>query len=75
MYRAAGSGQTYAPARKSLTFFAIMTIVLSVVTIGLAIKCMLNFNKGLKVHINSRRVAQSLLEDHEMELLGHHVDT
>lgn len=60
--------------RRSLVFFAVMTIFLSLVTIGFTTACMRNFNKGLKVHISSRRVARSLLEDHEMEILENRGD-
>jgi len=47
---------TYIPVRKSLTTFAVITVILIVSTIGLAISCMLNFNKGLKPHIARRKV-------------------
>lgn len=46
----------YIAARSSLTTFAILTLLLLVVTIGTAIACMLNFNKGLKPHIQRRKV-------------------
>lgn len=48
--------QTYIPVRKSLTTFAVITVILIILTIGLAISCMLNFNKGLKPHIVNRKV-------------------
>uniref|UniRef100_A0A9P3B6R2 Uncharacterized protein n=1 Tax=Aspergillus pseudoviridinutans TaxID=1517512 RepID=A0A9P3B6R2_9EURO len=50
--------QTYAnylPARRSLTFFAVITIVLIILTIINASMCMHNFHKGLKPHINKRK--------------------
>jgi hypothetical protein len=46
--------RTYLPVRKSLTFFAIITIILIIVTIINACLCTNNFHKGLKPHINSR---------------------
>jgi len=42
----------YAPARKTLTVFAVITIVFLVVTIIIACWCTHNFNKGLKAHIS-----------------------
>lgn len=42
---------SYLPVRKSLTSFAVITIVLIVLTIINASVCMGNFNKGLKRHI------------------------
>lgn len=46
----------YLPARKSLTVFAVITILLLVVTIVTACVCTRNFNKGLKPHIQNRKV-------------------
>ncbi|KAF9889920.1 hypothetical protein FE257_006792 [Aspergillus nanangensis] len=45
----------YLPARRSLTFFAIITLVLIVLTITNACMCMHNFHKGLKPHINKKK--------------------
>ncbi|EAW23280.1 uncharacterized protein NFIA_019860 [Aspergillus fischeri NRRL 181] len=45
----------YLPARRSLTFFAVITIALIIMTIINACMCMHNFHKGLKPHINKRR--------------------
>ncbi|KAL4884524.1 hypothetical protein BJY04DRAFT_215487 [Aspergillus karnatakaensis] len=44
----------YMLARRSLTFFAIITLVLIVATIVNACMCMHNFHKGLKPHINKK---------------------
>lgn len=46
----------YVAARSSLTTFAVLTLLLLVVTIGTATACMANFNKGLKPHIQRRKV-------------------
>lgn len=46
----------YLPARTSLTWFAIITILLLVVTIIVAAMCTRNFNKGLKPHVQSRKL-------------------
>lgn len=45
----------YLPARRSLTFFAVITLVLIVMTIANACMCMHNFHKGLKPHINKAK--------------------
>jgi heme/copper-type cytochrome/quinol oxidase subunit 4 len=44
----------YAPARRTLTVFAVFTLLLIVITIVVASWCMLNFNKGLKDHLLKR---------------------
>jgi hypothetical protein len=44
----------YRPARPTLTVFAVFTLALMLITIGTAIWCTSNFNKGLKPHINKR---------------------
>lgn len=46
----------YKPARKSLTAFAVLTILLLVLTIIVACVCTHNFNKGLKPHVNNKAV-------------------
>lgn len=46
----------YKPARHSLTTFAVLTLLLLIVTITTAVMCMRNFNKGLKPHIQKRKV-------------------
>lgn len=48
--------QNYIPVRKSLTSFAVITIVLIVLTIINACVCTANFDKGLKPHIMKRKV-------------------
>jgi hypothetical protein len=45
----------YLPARKSLTFFAVITIVLLVLTIINACVCTHNFGKGLKRYISRKK--------------------
>jgi len=47
--------QDYMPARRSLTSFAVITIMLLIVTIIIACWCTHNFNKGLKPHISRRK--------------------
>ncbi|KAF3932718.1 hypothetical protein ABW19_dt0204237 [Dactylella cylindrospora] len=49
----------YQLARRSLTIFAVITVILLIVTIGIAIKCLLNFDKGLKQHVNRRKPADA----------------
>ncbi|KAI9852458.1 MAG: hypothetical protein M1830_006792 [Pleopsidium flavum] len=48
--------QTYAPVRKSLTTFAVITVILIILTIVNACVCTNNFNKGLKPHISKRKL-------------------
>lgn len=50
-----GHFKTYLLARRSLTFFATITLILIILTIINACVCMHNFNKGLKPHINKKR--------------------
>ncbi|EGP91111.1 unnamed protein product [Zymoseptoria tritici ST99CH_1A5] len=46
----------YLAARSSLTTFAVLTLLLVIVTIAAAIMVMINFNKGLKPHIQKRKL-------------------
>lgn len=46
-----------------MTTFAAIDIALIVVTIGIGVKCALNFNKGLKNHVRSNSVRKAELED------------
>lgn len=46
-----GYEEAYRPVRKSLTAFAVLTIILIILTIINAIVCMYNFNAGLKRHL------------------------
>ena len=48
--------QFYLPARKNLTSFAVITIVLLILTIVNACVCMSNFDQGLKPHIMKRKI-------------------
>lgn len=54
MYQPATANE-YSTARRSLTFFAIITLVLIVMTIINGCVCMHNFHKGLKPHINKKK--------------------
>jgi NADH:ubiquinone oxidoreductase subunit 6 (subunit J) len=56
----------YKPARKSLTSFAVLTILLLLVTIVVACICTHNFNKGLKPHVTSRKVESKSANGTEM---------
>lgn len=46
---------TYLPVRKSLTTFAVITVILIILTIINACVCTHNFNRGLKPHVNQRK--------------------
>ena len=56
MYQHTARAQRYLPARKSLTAFAVITIVLIIITIINASMCASNFNNGLKPYIAKRKV-------------------
>ena len=51
MYANTPRRNDYYPARKTLTVFAVITIILLLITIYVAICCTLNFGKGLKPHV------------------------
>lgn len=46
----------YLPARKELTTFAVLTIILIVLTIINACICANNFNRGLKPYVTRRKL-------------------
>ncbi|KAF1966615.1 hypothetical protein BU23DRAFT_661827 [Bimuria novae-zelandiae CBS 107.79] len=48
--------QDYRPARKSLTSFAVLTVLLLIITIVTACICTHNFNRGLKPFVNEKSV-------------------
>lgn len=48
--------EEYKPVRKNLTSFAVITLILIVLTIVNAIMCSINFNKGLKQHVSKRKI-------------------
>ncbi|KAI9817146.1 MAG: hypothetical protein M1827_001258 [Pycnora praestabilis] len=56
MYQHSPRAGNYLPARRSLTTFAVITIILIIITINVACVCTSNFNKGLKPHIASRKM-------------------
>jgi hypothetical protein len=58
--------EDYKPARKSLTAFAILTIILLLMTIVIACICTHNFNKGLKPHVNKKSVTSDKAYGTEM---------
>ncbi|CCX32040.1 hypothetical protein FPQ18DRAFT_105369 [Pyronema domesticum] len=63
--------QNYKPARRSLTTFAVITILLICLTIGNAVACILNFGKGLKPHITKRRVSDEEDKNSMTEMSNH----
>ena len=56
MYQHNETAKLYYPARKSLTTFAVLTIVCIIVTIINALVCFYNFGKGLKPYVLNRKV-------------------
>ncbi|KKK27247.1 hypothetical protein ARAM_006789 [Aspergillus rambellii] len=65
MYQPA-TANNYMPARRSLTFFAIITLILIILTIVNACMCMHNFNKGLKPHINKKKARKETEKSTEL---------
>lgn len=53
-----GHRESYFAVRKSLTAFAVITILLIILTIVNAIICMRNFGAGLKTHLLARKVEE-----------------
>lgn len=51
-----GHVEQYLPVQKSLTVFAVLTILLILFTIGNACMCMANFGKGLKPFVLKRNI-------------------
>lgn len=47
--------KAYMPVRKSLTAFAVLTIILIILTIINALVCLFNFDHGLKQHLQTAR--------------------
>ncbi|KAG9243321.1 hypothetical protein BJ878DRAFT_481231 [Calycina marina] len=58
----------YLPVRKNLTSFAVITILLLLLTIINACLCMANFNKGLKPHIAKRKIGTGVEKDNMTEM-------
>ena len=59
---------TYKPARRSLTFFAVITLILIIITIINACVCMSNFNKGLKRHVNRGKSGSDVKRQEDVNL-------
>ncbi|KAL8744963.1 MAG: hypothetical protein Q9190_002851 [Brigantiaea leucoxantha] len=56
MYQHGKRYHQYEPVRRPLTTFAIITVILIVMTIVNACMCTANFGKGLKPHIAGRKL-------------------
>lgn len=61
---------TYIPVRRSLTTFAVITVILIILTIINACMCTNNFGRGLKPYIQRRKL-ESEDEKDEMPNLAH----
>ena len=66
-----GYRQFYQAVQKSLTAFAVITILLIILTIANAILCMCNFNKGLKAHLQVKTRKRSE-EDQDLNSINMH---
>jgi hypothetical protein len=60
--------EDYKPARKSLTSFAVLTILLLLVTIVIACICTHNFNKGLKPHLSNKNIENNTNKQYQTEM-------
>lgn len=68
MYQPA-KAKDYLPVRKNLTSFAVITIILIILTIVNASLCTANFDKGLKPHLRKRKIGgEEEKSDHMTEL-------
>lgn len=56
MYAGGRRAADYTPARRTLTTFAVITLLLLILTVVVACWCTHNFGKGLKPHIQRRKV-------------------
>jgi hypothetical protein len=65
----------FKPARKSLATFAIITLILVVITIVNAFWCMANFGKGLKPHITDNKPGAEVYEDKENHMGGYEMNS
>jgi len=72
MYNDKKREELYLPARRSLTSFAVITVILIVITITNAIACTINFNKGLKPHITKSQFDGDGDEKHPMDPINPH---
>lgn len=68
MYQHTDRAKRYLPARKTLTSFAVITIVLIILTIVNAIVCASNFRHGLKPYIVNRKVESEDEKPNMMEM-------
>lgn len=68
MYQHTQRAKRYLSVRKSLTTFAVITIVLIIITIINAIMCAMNFRKGLKPYVTSRKVESEDEKPNMMEM-------
>ncbi|ODA81050.1 hypothetical protein RJ55_04012 [Drechmeria coniospora] len=59
---------SYEAVRKSLTAFAVITILLIILTIANAIVCLQNFDKGLKAHLQHSRRVEEKPDTHSISL-------
>ncbi|UNI23398.1 hypothetical protein JDV02_009220 [Purpureocillium takamizusanense] len=60
--------ESYTAVRKSLTAFAVITILLIILTIINAIICLRNFDNGLKAHLISSRKVEEKPDAHSISL-------
>jgi len=64
--------QDYAPAAKSLTTFAIITILLLFVTLYYAVLCLSSFGKGLKPYLQGSMTGRDHKAALDAEMANNH---
>lgn len=65
-----GHALQYLPVRTSLTIFAVLTLILIIITIANASVCMSNFGKGLKPFVLNHKLVS---EEEKMDLQMHDI--
>lgn len=68
MYQENDLGRQYLAARTSLSTFAVLTIISIILTIINAIMCAMNFRKGLKPYVASRKIESEEEKPNMMEM-------
>lgn len=68
MYQNGPLADRYLSARKSLSTFAVLTIISIIFTIINALTCAMNFRKGLKPYVASRKIESEEEKPNMMEM-------
>lgn len=71
LFRIYQKAQQYMPVRKSLTAFAVLAILLLILTVANAFYCMSNYGAGLKTHLLRKKSVQEKSDDGSVDM--HHL--